>query len=158
MSSPSFLDSPQAAGLADATPFEIRSIAGAFARLCRKELGKEPHTLSGSDMHGVLGHMLPGEFKRRDPKAEKVPAILEAYVEFLIATHDDADADGLRTGFHSTIDEFLVTVRTGVNPHHHHHHHHHQETVTRAEPKVGRNDPCPCGSGKKYKKCHGKKG
>jgi preprotein translocase subunit SecA len=21
--------------------------------------------------------------------------------------------------------------------------------------KVGRNDPCPCGSGKKYKKCHG---
>jgi SWIM/SEC-C metal-binding protein len=22
--------------------------------------------------------------------------------------------------------------------------------------KVGRNDPCPCGSGKKYKKCHGK--
>ena len=25
----------------------------------------------------------------------------------------------------------------------------------RQEPKVGRNDPCPCGSGKKYKKCHG---
>ncbi|HEV3214290.1 MAG TPA: preprotein translocase subunit SecA [Vicinamibacterales bacterium] len=28
-------------------------------------------------------------------------------------------------------------------------------TVRRDEPKVGRNDPCPCGSGKKYKKCHG---
>ncbi len=27
--------------------------------------------------------------------------------------------------------------------------------VTRKEAKVGRNDPCPCGSGKKYKKCHG---
>ncbi|MFG3448613.1 preprotein translocase subunit SecA [Stenotrophomonas sp. NPDC047960] len=26
---------------------------------------------------------------------------------------------------------------------------------TREEPKVGRNDPCPCGSGKKYKHCHG---
>lgn len=26
-------------------------------------------------------------------------------------------------------------------------------TVRREEPKVGRNDPCPCGSGKKYKKC-----
>ena len=24
-----------------------------------------------------------------------------------------------------------------------------------ADPEVGRNDPCPCGSGKKYKKCHG---
>ncbi len=23
-------------------------------------------------------------------------------------------------------------------------------------PKIGRNDPCPCGSGKKYKQCHGK--
>jgi preprotein translocase subunit SecA len=30
------------------------------------------------------------------------------------------------------------------------------ETVKREEPKVGRNDPCPCGSGKKYKQCHGK--
>ena len=29
-------------------------------------------------------------------------------------------------------------------------------TVVREEPKVGRNDPCPCGSGKKYKNCHGK--
>ncbi len=28
-------------------------------------------------------------------------------------------------------------------------------TVVRGEEKVGRNDPCPCGSGKKYKKCHG---
>jgi preprotein translocase subunit SecA len=28
-------------------------------------------------------------------------------------------------------------------------------TVRREGPKVGRNDPCPCGSGKKYKKCHG---
>lgn len=27
------------------------------------------------------------------------------------------------------------------------------ETFTRTEPKTGRNDPCPCGSGKKYKKC-----
>jgi preprotein translocase subunit SecA len=29
-------------------------------------------------------------------------------------------------------------------------------TFTREQPKVGRNDPCPCGSGKKYKQCHGK--
>jgi len=29
------------------------------------------------------------------------------------------------------------------------------QPMTREEPKVGRNDPCPCGSGKKYKKCHG---
>jgi hypothetical protein len=29
------------------------------------------------------------------------------------------------------------------------------KTVRRDEPKVGRNDPCWCGSGKKFKKCHG---
>jgi preprotein translocase subunit SecA len=29
-------------------------------------------------------------------------------------------------------------------------------TITNAMPKVGRNDPCPCGSGKKFKQCHGK--
>jgi len=29
-------------------------------------------------------------------------------------------------------------------------------TVVRSHPKVGRNDPCPCGSGKKYKMCHGR--
>jgi preprotein translocase subunit SecA len=31
-----------------------------------------------------------------------------------------------------------------------------QQTVKREADKVGRNDPCPCGSGKKYKRCHGK--
>lgn len=28
-------------------------------------------------------------------------------------------------------------------------------TIVRSAPKIGRNDPCPCGSGRKYKKCHG---
>jgi SEC-C motif-containing protein len=30
------------------------------------------------------------------------------------------------------------------------------QTIIRSGPKVGRNDPCPCGSGKKYKHCHGR--
>lgn len=33
------------------------------------------------------------------------------------------------------------------------HHYEKVETVVRTSPKIGRNDPCPCGSGKKYKKC-----
>ncbi len=32
------------------------------------------------------------------------------------------------------------------------------QTYRRARPRVGRNDPCPCGSGKKYKRCHGAAG
>jgi uncharacterized protein YecA (UPF0149 family) len=29
-----------------------------------------------------------------------------------------------------------------------------EEPIRTVSPPVGRNDPCPCGSGKKYKKCH----
>jgi preprotein translocase subunit SecA len=31
-----------------------------------------------------------------------------------------------------------------------------KQQPVRVEPKIGRNDPCPCGSGKKFKQCHGK--
>jgi len=30
-----------------------------------------------------------------------------------------------------------------------------ERPAQRAAPKIGRNDPCPCGSGKKFKQCHG---
>ena len=36
------------------------------------------------------------------------------------------------------------------------HGHHSHDPIVRAEAKVGRNDPCPCGSQQKFKKCHGK--
>lgn len=39
--------------------------------------------------------------------------------------------------------------------HEHHQPREPQKPVVREEPKVGRNDPCSCGSGKKFKKCHG---
>ncbi|HIF9108801.1 TPA: preprotein translocase subunit SecA [Photobacterium damselae] len=46
---------------------------------------------------------------------------------------------------HQTSDEALVDDEEGT-----------QGTYEREERKVGRNEPCPCGSGKKYKQCHGK--
>lgn len=36
-----------------------------------------------------------------------------------------------------------------------HDHHHAQAPARNPLKDVGRNDPCPCGSGQKYKKCHG---
>ncbi|MCB9647098.1 MAG: SEC-C domain-containing protein [Deltaproteobacteria bacterium] len=39
--------------------------------------------------------------------------------------------------------------------HDHAHDHDHEHEAPAVERRVGRNDPCPCGSGKKYKKCHG---
>ena len=51
--------------------------------------------------------------------------------------------------------------REGEDHHHGHHHDHGHSgghgarTLRRDAPKAGRNDPCPCGSGKKFKKCCG---
>jgi len=59
----------------------------------------------------------------------------------------------IRRGLATTEDEFLETVRTGKNAHHVHER---QAPVVHQAPKVGRNDPCFCGSGKKFKKCCGK--
>ncbi|RYZ77981.1 MAG: hypothetical protein EOP04_30550 [Proteobacteria bacterium] len=35
-------------------------------------------------------------------------------------------------------------------------HSHSHDPIVRDHEKVGRNDPCPCGSNQKFKKCHGK--
>lgn len=44
----------------------------------------------------------------------------------------------------------------GPNCQHDHHHHHEAiRPIIRQSPKIGRNDPCSCGSQKKYKKCCG---
>ena len=41
----------------------------------------------------------------------------------------------------------------GCNHGHQHGHQHEMTPFVRSTPKVGANDPCPCGSGKKHKKC-----
>ncbi len=41
----------------------------------------------------------------------------------------------------------------GPDCNHGHDHHAPIEQYVRATPKIGRNEPCPCGSGKKHKKC-----
>ena len=50
-----------------------------------------------------------------------------------------------------------MIYKVSLGPAREHEHHGHSLPVSPGgENKVGRNDPCPCGSGKKYKKCHGK--
>jgi preprotein translocase subunit SecA len=51
---------------------------------------------------------------------------------------------------HADYDEALATAPSDPPPA--------QAPFVRAGGKVGRNDPCPCGSGRKYKQCHGKLG
>jgi preprotein translocase subunit SecA len=58
-------------------------------------------------------------------------------------------ADATNAGFASATQDQQAAMRQqgeGGKP----------QPIRREQPKVGRNDPCPCGSGKKFKQCHGR--
>ena len=149
-----FLDSDTHGTLSSEEKAAARHTVTAFVSASYEGLGKAPKLLDGHDAHQILGHELPGHFERKDPRAVQVPAILRAYLDFLEQTEVVPEAFELRRGFEATLDEFSETVRTGRAAHHAHQEP--QKPVVYGAPKLGRNDPCSCGSGKKYKKCHGK--
>ena len=155
-----FLDSPEARALlaegehgAALPEADVRKVAELFLTACYDEVGSKPRLLDGHDVHGIVGHLLPARMKRKDPLAERAPAVLRAYLDHLAATQVVSQAFEQRRALEATLDEFQETVRTGENAHAHAPK---QDPFVHKAEKLGRNDPCSCGSGKKYKKCHGK--
>jgi len=148
-----FLDSDQARSLDGPKKEQVRRITEVFLSACYEDLGTKPHLLDGHGVHTVLGHLMPERLAPRDPLAHHVPDVLEAFFEHLSEQHVVTNAFEITQGLASTTEEFLETVRTGHNVHHRHAR---PEPVVHRAEKLGRNDPCSCGSGKKFKKCHGK--
>jgi hypothetical protein len=136
-------------------PAVVRRIAEAFFTAAYDEVGKHPRLLDGDDLRVLAAELLPGFFAPRDPAAEHVPTVLERLLAHLQETEVVPHAFELRRALDDATDAFLALVRSGKNE---------RRRVSAAEarpfvhgaPKLGRNDPCSCGSGKKYKKCHGK--
>ena len=66
----------------------------------------------------------------------------------------------MEENFRAQVKEFLKSLKTAPTAvgaeEHEGAHVHETSRLSIPETKTGRNDPCPCGSGKKYKKCHGK--
>ena len=99
------------------------------------------------------------EIRRTVPAAPPVasalhPATMDAEPrEISIATRQPSTTiDALEKEFHRKKQrELAVASRAGAGESS-------ETTQRRTGEKVGRNDPCPCGSGKKYKKCHGQEG
>ncbi len=151
-----FLDSPAAVALEAPARRDVRKIAELFLAACYDELGTKPHLLQGEDMHAIVGHVLPGKLARKDPLAEHVPAVLRAYLDHLETAHVVSQSYELRQALEHTTPELLEAVRTGQAVHHGAHER--QAPVVHKAPKLGRNDPCFCGSGRKFKKCCGKAG
>jgi uncharacterized protein YecA (UPF0149 family) len=154
LESAAFLDSAQSAG-AGVPRADQRTIVEAFLEACFQDLGKAPRLLDGQDLHEVVGHLLPGHFGRKDPLAAKVGPVLEAYLAFLETRHVVTHSFELKQALEGTLPDFEEAVRSG---HVHVHEHAAQQPFVHKGEKVGRNDPCPCGSGKKFKQCCAKLG
>lgn len=147
-----FLDSSRAQALTTISREDQRKIIERFLGCAYDELGVAPHKLDGEGMHAILGHLLPGRFQRKDPLAAQVPSVLRAYLAHLEESKVVTSAYEMRSALEHTLDEFQGVVETGENMHHHHHER--QTPFVHKASKTGRNDPCPCGSGKKFKQCH----
>lgn len=148
----SFLDSSASQSLAEPSREDQRKILERFLACAYEDLGVAPHKLDGEGMHAILGHLLPGRFARKDPLAAHVPAVLRAWLNHLEETKVVSSAYEMRSGLEHTLGEFQSAVETGEAVHHHHHER--QAPFIHGAKKTGRNDPCPCGSGKKFKQCH----
>jgi preprotein translocase subunit SecA len=101
----------------------------------------------------TLAH-LEFEFENEDaldfgqPQQKMIETRYDPAMQFL----DDDDDDGELPGFEGTEGENVTPVRS-------------RQAATELDPnnpdtwgRVSRNEQCPCGSGKKYKQCHGKLG
>jgi uncharacterized protein len=104
------------------------------ACLCFPELSEMPDDAVMAALARLYRH-LPAE----TPEEKEVVATLDR--EHPLKDMDDA------------IEELVMTVADLADLTEEHRYR--VETLRRAGPKVGRNDACPCGSGRKYKQCHG---
>jgi hypothetical protein len=151
-----FLESPEAAALAD-VPADARVEVARRLAAALEDVGAPLEKLGATDVHGWLLHALPEQFRARDPLAKHVAPMVRALVAFTERTHG-RELKAVRAACAEMLPELEEAL---VHGHAHHHHHDHDdddaqpETYVRETPKVGRNEPCPCGSGKKFKKCHG---
>ena len=148
-----FLDSAQSVLLPEPDREGQRALLEPFLDLCREELGTEARLLDREHTFEAVARRLPRRLKRGEPLAPHAIAVLEAWLEFTEAREVVPFAFEVRLGLQDAEGPFLEAVasadteRVRSGP---------LDPFVHAAAKVGRNDPCSCGSGKKYKKCHGR--
>jgi len=145
-----FLSSPEAGPL-DSVPEHARREVAARVLDSLGDLGVPLAALGASHAHGWLLHALPDHFPPDDPLLPHVAPLISAWLAFA----ERASGAKLATFREACVEILPELGHVLEHGHSHHHDHDIDEPYVRETPKVGRNDPCPCGSGKKAKKCHG---
>ena len=121
----------------------------------KQEYKKEGYNLFVNMMAKVSSTVLVRLFEAQIQRQEEIEALEAAALERHHAELEQAIARHPEEGPTATgedPDDPLAIVRDAASaalPASH-------SPTRRSQPKVGRNDPCPCGSGKKFKLCHGR--
>ena len=150
-----FLDSGPSVMLSAPDRDGQRKVLEAFLEVCYNELGSAPRLLDGDGIRTALTQRMPLHFKAKDPVAKFAPEVIGAYLEHLVGIANVPFAFEMKLGLQDAEAAYLEALAkgpggvlaTGRKP----------DPFQHGAAKLGRNDPCSCGSGKKYKKCHGKK-
>jgi len=146
-----FLDSRASIALPAPDRAGQRLLIEAFLHACYEDLGTAPRHLDRESMQAAFSRHLPARLKPMEPLAAYAAPVVEAFMEHLGSIQTVAFAFEAKLGLHDSESAFLAAVDSRETARHST-----QETVTHGASKLGRNDPCSCGSGKKYKKCHGR--
>ena len=148
-----FLDSAEARALA-CSRADLQAIAERLVGACYDDLGKKPSKLDGEDVRTLLVQSLPARLKAKDPLAPHVPEVFAAFLDHLETVEVVSQSFEARQALAASSDAFYERVSAGdlagraASPA--------PDPFVHGARKLGRNDPCSCGSGKKFKKCHGK--
>ena len=147
-----FMDSSHSGRLEGLSRQQERAALERFLQAAYDDLGKAPRLLDGQELHELLGHVLPARFGRKDAAIPFVPELVRRYYAHLEEVETVANPFEVQQALDATGEEFVEAARTG---HAAQHGAPPTEPIVNRAPKLGRNDPCWCGSGKKFKKCHG---
>jgi len=139
-------------------PFERNVMLQSLDTHWREHLAALDHLRQGIHLRGYAQKNPKQEYKRESfelfegllqtIRQEVTRLLMTVQIrspEQIEETEPHADVENVRYQ-HADYDEALATAATDK----------HDKPFVRPGQKVGRNDPCPCGSGKKYKHCHGK--
>jgi hypothetical protein len=150
-----WMDSSHAGRIPGLDKQKERQVLEHFLQAAYDDLGKAPHLLDGQELHELLGHVLPARFAPKDPLIPHVPELVRRYYAHLAEVETVANPFEVQKALDGSGDEFVEAARTGRIAHHAAPP---TPPIVNRAPKLGRNDPCWCGSGRKFKKCHGAPG